>query len=208
MLRATLVIPADLWLIIRAIVLLPPRVAWFYVRAHILARWRRDGFSLVAPARPKDLSQLLAAARGRSYAVELGTGTAWTAICLALAEPSLQMVSYDPVEHPGRAWYLGLVSSQVRDRIHFRNAVAQQGPMDGDPPVEFLFIDIGGHSRADTAAAFLAWCDSLAVDSVAAFHDYGQRFPGVAMAVAQLGLKGTQIGESLFVSRFPQAGSD
>jgi hypothetical protein len=118
------------------------------------------------------------------------------------------VVTYDPVEQPGQVWYLGLAGAEARARVHLRHEPGQRGPRDADPPVDFLFIDIGGHSRADTVAAFVAWRSSLARDAVVAFHDYGESFPGVAMAVAQLGLKGEKLGQSLFVCRFPQPAND
>jgi predicted O-methyltransferase YrrM len=200
-------VPADVRLAVRAILYLPPRVAWFYLRAHAIARRRHDEFSLVAPVRPKDLSQLIALARGRRHAVELGTGSAWTVAALALAERRLEIVSYDPVEHTHREDYLRLAGAGATARIHLRPAPAESGPDQHDPPVELLFIDIGGHSRSDTVATFRAWRDSLAPDAVVAFHDYTPLFPGVPMAVAQLGLAGRVAGESLFVWRAPEAGA-
>jgi len=184
--------------------LLPPRVALFYARAHVLARRQGDAFSLVAPARPEDLSQLLALAAGRRYVVELGTGTAWTAIALALADRRRQVVSYDPVWHTQRVSYLRIAGAQARARIRLRSQRAERGSADGDARVEFLFIDIGGHTRADTVAAFLAWHRSLASGAVVAFHDYGPHCPGVAEAVAELGLRGSVTGESLFVWHAPR----
>lgn len=62
---------ADLWLALKALALLPPRVAWFYVRAHLLAQRQRDAFSLLASARPEDLSKLLALAKGRECVVPM-----------------------------------------------------------------------------------------------------------------------------------------
>jgi predicted O-methyltransferase YrrM len=192
-------LPADLRLILRATLLLPPRVAWFYARAHVLARRRGDAYSLIAPTRPEDLSPLLRLAKGRRYVVELGTATAWTAIALALADRDREVVSYDPRPHPLRVWYLNRAGARAIARIHLRSLPGQSGPADGDPPAELLFIDIGGHTREDTVVAFLAWRDSLAPGAVVAFHDYGPHSPGVAEAVAQLGLRGHVAGQSLFV---------
>jgi Methyltransferase domain len=198
-------LPADLRLVLRAMLLLPPRVAWFYARAHVLARRRGDAFSLIAPTRPEDLSPLLRLAKGRRYAVELGTGTAWTAIALALADRHREVVTYDPRPHPLRVWYLNRAGDRAIARIHLRSLPGQSGPADGDPPAELLFIDIGGHTREDAVVAFLAWRDSLAPDAVVAFHDYGPHSPGVAAAVAELGLRGHVAGQSLFVWERPSA---
>jgi len=183
---------------------LPPRVARFYLRAHRLARRSGDGFSLLASIRPEDLTQLVRLSAHRRQVVELGTGVGWAAIALALAEPERRVISYDPVKHESRERYLQLVGAETRARIELRPERAELGPRNGDPPVELLFIDIGGHSRADTTQAFTAWRDALAPNAVVAFHDYGQAFPGVAMAVAQLGLEGSVYGRSLFACRAGQ----
>ena len=58
---------------------LPPRVARFHLRARRTARAGGDEFSLVSAAAPQDWTRLLRLARGAREAVELGTGTAWTA---------------------------------------------------------------------------------------------------------------------------------
>lgn len=205
---ATRLVPADLRLILRAGFSLPPRVAWFYVRAYALARRHHDQFSVAASARPEDLGQLLATAKGRRYVVELGTATAWTAVALALADTSRQVVSYDPVLHPQRAQYLRLAGADARARIRLRVEPGESGPADDDPPADLLFIDISRHERADTIAAFDAWRDALAPDAVVAFHDYSPQFPGVAEAVDELGLRGSLTGQTLFVWRTSQSASE
>jgi hypothetical protein len=174
-------------------------VAWFYVRAHRRARRSADRFALVAPTRPKDLATLLKIAKGKRYVVELGTGSAWTSIALLLTDRDREVISYDPVVQGDREGYLSLAAPDVRARLSLRAARAEAGPEQRDPPVELLFIDIGGHSRGDTAAAFLAWRDRCGPEGVVVFHDFGPRFPGVPMAIAQLALKGTVVGESMFV---------
>jgi predicted O-methyltransferase YrrM len=171
----------------------------FYVRAHLLARREDDVFSLSAPTRPRDLSRLLKLADRRRHVVELGTGTGWTAIALVLADRSREVISYDPVVHPLRESYVSLVGSEARARLAFRADLAQAGPREHDPGVDLLFIDIGGHGRSDTADSFLAWRDACKADAVVAFHDFGPQFPGVPLAIAQLKLTGSVIGESLFV---------
>ena len=52
-----------------------------------------------------------------------------------------------------------------------------------------------------TVAEFAAWQPHLAPGAAIAFHDYGHPdFPGVASAVAQLGLEG-EVRGGMFVSR-------
>lgn len=78
---------------------LPARVALFQWRARRLALRLGDRFSLTSATRPRDLAKLIDLARTRKCAVELGTGTAWTAISLALADRDRKVVSYDRSEH-------------------------------------------------------------------------------------------------------------
>lgn len=192
-------LPGNARLAVRALVLLPPRVARFYVRADAYARTHGDAFALTRPARPEDLAALLGVAKGRRHVVELGTGVGWTAIALALADHSRRVLSYDPVWHPHRVAYLRIAGEGARERVELRLKPGEDGPADGDQAVDLLFIDIGGHSRADTIAGFLAWRAALAPGAAVAFHDYGPAFPGVAEALGALGLTGSVLGESLFV---------
>jgi hypothetical protein len=61
-----------------------------------------------------------------------------------------------------------------------------------------LFID-STHEREGTLTEFRAWRERLAPGAVVAFHDYGHpEFPGVAQAVAELGLDG-EVHGGLFV---------
>ena len=181
---------------------LPWRVALFYRRAHRHARRSADGFSLASAARPGELAELLALARGRTMVVELGTGTAWSAIALALDDPSRRVVSYDPSVRPERMAYLKLAGSHARERIELRAEPDTRGPHVGDPSVELLFID-SEHAREPVVAAFGAWRDALAPGAVVVFHDYGHpRYPGVREAVHQLGLAGDERG-GVFVWRAP-----
>lgn len=195
--------PFDVRIALGALFRLPLRGAVFYIRAHRVARRSGDGFALSAPTRPKDLAQLLKLAKGCRHTVELGTGTAWTAVALVITDAERRVISYDPYPQQNVDEYLSLVKPQQLSRLQLRADRAERGPLQDDMPVEFLFIDIGGHSRVDTAASFLSWRDALAPGAVVAFHDYGPQFPGVPMAVAQLGLDGEQAGESLFVWRAP-----
>ena len=135
--------------------------------------------------------------------VELGTGAGWAAAALALADRRRQVITYDPAAHSRRESYFALIPARARARIHPRSEPAARGPVDGDPPVELLFIDIGGHTRMDTVVAFMAWKRALAPGAIVAFHDYGPEFPGIAQAITALGLSGEVTGRSLFIWRAP-----
>jgi predicted O-methyltransferase YrrM len=177
---------------------LPLRVARFLWRAHQRAHRLGDDFSLASAARPDELAELLAVARGRTTIVELGTGTAWSAIALALDDGARTVVSYDPVARIERLAYLDLAGDAVRDRIDLRDEPDTRGPRGGDPPVEVLFID-SLHERDSVLAAFRAWRGALAPGAAVVFHDYGHpRYPGVRDAVVELGLVGRESG-GLFV---------
>lgn len=178
---------------------LPGRVAWFFVCARWRARRIGDGFSLDSAARPHELAALLAAARGRARVVELGTGTAWSAIALALDDPTRRVVSYDPCVRVEREAYLDLVGLDTRERIDLRAEPDSQGPHDGDAPVELLFID-SLHERDAVLSAFRAWRGALAPGALTVFHDFGHpQYPGVREAVAELELSGQERG-GLFVA--------
>jgi predicted O-methyltransferase YrrM len=178
--------------------LLNPRVARFYWRAHRCARRIGDRFSLASAARPAELAELLALAHDRRAVVELGTGTAWSAIALALDDPVRRVISYDPCVRPEREAYLDLAGRGVCERIELREEPDSAGPRAGDPPVEMLFID-SQHEREPVVSAFRAWRDALAPNAVVVFHDYGHPdYPGVAQGVADLELRGTERG-GLFV---------
>jgi hypothetical protein len=62
---------------------LPASVARFLWRANRCARRIGDDFSMASAVRPAELADLLSIARGHATVVELGTGTAWSAIALA-----------------------------------------------------------------------------------------------------------------------------
>jgi predicted O-methyltransferase YrrM len=181
---------------------LPPRVARFYWRAHRRARRGGDAFSLASASRPAELAELLSLANGRRAVVELGTGTAWSAIALALDDPARTVITYDPCVRPEREAYLALVDASVRERIELRDEPDSAGPHAGDRPVELLFID-SEHEREPVTKAFRAWRDALAPDAVVVFHDYGHPdYPGVAEAIVDLGLDGRESG-GLFVWQVP-----
>ena len=181
---------------------LPWRVARFYWRARRHARHRGDRFSVASAARPGELAQLLALADGRHAVVELGTGTAWSAIALALGDPARRVLSYDPSPRAERESYLDLAGPAARERIELRAEPDTRGPHHGDPPAELLFID-SEHERQPVLAAFAAWRHALAPGAVVVFHDYSHPdYPGVRQAVVELGLDGLQVG-GLFVWRAP-----
>jgi predicted O-methyltransferase YrrM len=188
----------DMRFAVSAVRRLPLPVARFVVRARRRARRGGDVFSIASALRPAKLAVLLEAARGRRTVVELGTGTAWTTIALALADGERTVVSYD-VEHRPRAAYLALVDESVRARLRFVTAPGDSGPgeMTG---VDLLFID-SSHEREPTLAEIAAWRPALAPDALVVFDDYGHPdYPGVAEAVAALEATGEQRA-SLFLWR-------
>jgi predicted O-methyltransferase YrrM len=188
-----------LWLSLRV---LPVRVGrfWWHARRH--ARRAGDLFSLNSAARPAELAQLLALARGCAVVVELGTGTAWSAIALALEDRTRRVVSYDPCLRPEREAYLDLAGDAVRERIDLRNEPDTAGPRPQDARAQLLFID-SSHERDSVVGAFRAWRSALAPGAIVVFHDYGHPdYPGVRDAVAELDLSGQASG-GVFVWRAP-----
>ncbi|HEY4997005.1 MAG TPA: class I SAM-dependent methyltransferase, partial [Solirubrobacteraceae bacterium] len=158
---------------------LPRPVALFVWRAHRHARRTADQFSLASAARPSELAALLRLARGCSAVVELGTGSAWSAIALALDDPTRRVISYDPSVRPQRDGYLGLVGADVCDRIDLRAEPDSRGPRPDDRQAQLLFVD-SQHERDPVMTAFRVWRDALAPDAVAVFHDYDHPdYPGV-----------------------------
>src|SRR5690242_18590681 len=107
---------------------LPLRVATFLWRARRHAVRSRDRFSLNSAIRPAEVVELLALARGRSAIVELGTGTGWSALVLALDDGGRRVVSYDPVVRAEREHYLAMVDLSVRERIDLRDEPDTSGP--------------------------------------------------------------------------------
>ncbi len=186
-----------------ALRVLPPRVARFFWRAHRHARRTDDRFSLASAARPAELAELLALARDRTVVVELGTGTAWSAIALALDHPARQVVSYDPCVRPEREAYLELAGPQARGRIELREEPDSRGPRADEAPVELLFID-SSHERESVLTAFRAWRHALAPGAVVVFHDYDHpSYPGVRQATIELGLSDGCERGGLFTWRGP-----
>ncbi len=168
---------------------LPPDVALFMLRARRRALRDGDVFSLASAIRPRELRSLLELARGRGSIVELGTGTAWSTIALALAEPRSRVSSYDPVVRSERESYLALVRGDVRERIELLAERDSEGPQ-GREEVDLLFID-SEHNRDPVMAAFRAWRPVLGAGALVVFHDYDHpSYPGVREAVTALGLDG------------------
>jgi predicted O-methyltransferase YrrM len=162
-----------------------------------VARRTGDEFSLVSAMRTDELGRLLTLARGRRVVVELGTGTAWTAIALALADAERRVLSYDPIAREERERYLDLART-ARERIELIEQPGEAGPPGGAPPAELVFID-SSHERDETIAAFSAWSGHLTKNAVVAFHDYDEPlYPGVTEAVRELGLDGEVYGH-LFI---------
>jgi predicted O-methyltransferase YrrM len=174
-------------------------VAWFQARARRAARADDDEFSLVSATRPGDLARLLRLARGRREVVELGTGTAWTAISLALADPARRVTTFDPIIRPERQTYLQLAGPRARARVELRDEPGDRGP-GGLRGVDFLFVD-SSHEREDTVREFEAWRPALAPGAIVVFDDYDHPdYRGVRAAIEQLDLPGEQAG-TLFVHR-------
>lgn len=182
--------------------LLPPRVAWFWLRARRLAASSGDTFSQASVARVEELERLLTLARGRRAVAEIGTGTAWTAIALALDDGSRRVLTLDPVARAERERYLAL-AGRAASRIELLTEGGETGPRAGGGPFDFVFVD-SSHERAETIATFRAWEPAVAPGGVVVFHDYGSPdYPGVAEAIADLGLEGSA-EPPLFVWRKPR----
>jgi predicted O-methyltransferase YrrM len=178
---------------------LAPRVALFMWRARRVALNTGDEFSIASAIRPAELATLIELAREARVVFELGTGTAWSALALAVADRRRRIVTYDPSVRAERERYLALVSANDRERIEFRAQPDSDGPLPGEA-VDLLFVD-SSHERDAVLLAFRAWSDSLRPGAVVAFHDYGHpSYPGVREAIEELGLNGHAVG-GLFVWR-------
>ena len=179
---------------------LPWKVRWFYLRAWRWAILHDDAGALTGSAWPVQVAALRRLAADRRAVVELGTGKALTTVALAVADHERRVISYDTYVWPTRNRYLALAPRGVREHIELRERPAEQGPEPGDDPVELLFID-SSHELDATIAEFKAWSAALAENAVVAFHDYGNPdYPGVAAAVARLGLEGEAV-DGMFVWR-------
>ncbi len=175
---------------------LPSRVALFMLRARVVALRAGDPFSLSSATRPRNLALLLQLARGRRRVVELGTGTGWTALALALDDPGRQVTTFDTTVREQRRRYAALAGAAA-DRVTFVDEAGISGPRDGRA-VELLYID-SSHERQPTVDEFAVWHPVLAPGAAVVFDDYDHPvYPGVREAVAELGLVGEQRG-TLFV---------
>ena len=182
---------------------LPPRVALFLWRARRHAARSGDLFSLASAIRPAEVAVLLELARGRVRVIELGTGTGWSAIALALDDPERRVTTYDPTVRPERDAYFAMVSAAVRRRVELRNEPDVAGPGPGES-AELLFID-SAHDRESVLAAFGAWHGALMPGALVAFHDYGHpQFPGVREGILELALDGQGRG-GMFIWRAPDS---
>ena len=179
--------------------LLPPRVALLQMRARVRARRLGDVFSLTSATTPNKLGLLLRLAQRRRYAVELGTGTAWATIGLAVADPLREITSFDVVARPEREQYLALLGEQDRSRIELVDAAGATGPR-SRRPVELLYVD-SSHDGEQTVAEFRAWEPVLAPGALVVFDDYDHPdYPGVREAIEDLRLTGEQ-RDFVFVHR-------
>jgi predicted O-methyltransferase YrrM len=184
---------------------LPPRVALFQWRARRLAARIGDEFGPLSATRARDLATLLDLARGSARVVELGTGSAWTAISLAVADTHRTVVTYDPIDRPERERYLELVGRPVRSRVTLVSAAGHDGPRDGGT-VDLLYID-SAHDEQSTIREVEVWRPSLADGALIVFDDYTHpEYPGVRRAVERLGLRGEQHG-TLLVHRTGAGGA-
>jgi Methyltransferase domain len=155
-------------------------------------------------SRPGNLATLLELARGRRTVVELGTGTAWATAALVVDDDARRVLSFDPIVRPERERYLALLDDRQRARLELVAAPGAEGAARADG-VELLFID-SSHERGPTVDEFRAWRPRLAAGAVVVFDDHGHPdWPGVAEAVAELGLAG-EVRGGLFVWRAPAGG--
>lgn len=185
----------------RVLLALPPRVALFYSRARRLAARTGDEWSLGSATKPESLGRLLAVAHGRRRVVEIGTGTAWTTIALALADRDRRVLSFDPIVRPERERYLDL-AGRARARVDIVDGPGEAGLGNRPGPVDLVFVD-GSHERERTIETFRVWSETVEPGGAIAFHDYGNdEYPGVTEAIRELGLEG-RVERDLFVWRRP-----
>jgi predicted O-methyltransferase YrrM len=172
---------------------LPLDVAMFMLRARRTAQRGRDDFSLLSATRPANLALLLELAHGRRRVIELGSGTGWTALALAIDDPEREVVSFDPIYRPERQRYAELVGTAVRARVTFVQDPGVAGPQ-SQTPVDLLYID-SSHERQETIDELHAWRPVLRPGARVIFDDYEHpHYPGVREAVAELELPGEQRG--------------
>jgi predicted O-methyltransferase YrrM len=177
-------------------------VGLFYSRARRTAARTGDEWSLRSATGPESLALLLRLARGRRSVIEIGTGTAWTTVALALADRGRRVLSFDPKVWPERQRYLDLARDDAIARIELVAAGGEDGPGERTLRADMLFVD-GSHERDLTVRTFESWRPALAPGAIVAFHDYDNpRYPGVTEAIRALGLEGEAVGD-VFVWRRP-----
>ena len=182
---------------ILALRVLPRRAALFYVRASLRALRLDDRWSFWSTLPPRELSLLVELTRGRKAVVELGTGTGWTTLVMALSEPQCVVRTYDTLEKPHRAAYLALAAPEARERVVLLNGRGEEAEPPSEP-IDLLYVD-SNHDRAVVRRSFERWRDSIACGGFAAFDDYANdNYPGVREAIAELGLQGRTAGR-LFI---------
>ena len=143
---------------------------------------------------------LLRIARGRRRVAEIGTGTAWTAAALALADRERRVLTLDPRVRPERDRYLELAGRDAASRIEFVAAGGEDGPPNGGWQPDMLFVD-GSHDRELTVRTFRNWQPALGPGAIVAFHDFDNpAYPGVTEAIRELRLEGGVVGD-VFVWR-------
>lgn len=179
---------------------MPRSVAAFQWRAARAASRTHDEFAQVSATRARNLKTLLNASEGRKQVVELGTGSAWTTISLALADSTRVVDSYDVVARP-KDLYLRLIPPTCRSRLRFFEQPGEQGAEGRDRgSVDLLYID-SSHMREDTIREVEAWRPVLTAEASIVFDDYSHPdYPGVREAVEELRLEGESYG-ALFVHR-------
>jgi len=187
---------------LRATTRMPIRASLFFMRAMWRAWRTNDRTSIRSATHPRELARLLRAARGAQNVVEVGTGMAWTAIALTVADPTRQVTSLDTWERPERDRYLALLAPRDRQRLRLVDGRGEDGPGNLVDSVDFLFID-SSHTREETVQTFESWRDAVRPGGTIAFHDYGNPdYPGVREAIEELGLRGEE-SHLLFVWRKP-----
>ena len=185
-----------------ALLRLPPRVTVFYLRALLTAKRSGDRVGPNIAARPVELGPILRAAKGARRVAEIGTGTAWTAAALTLADPERTVVSLDVLARPERDRYVDLMPAPARRRLSLLVQPGEQGPPPEVEELDFLFID-SSHEREETVRTFGLWSQRLRPGCAVAFHDHGNpTYPGVTAAIRELGLEGEE-SHLLFLWRKP-----
>ena len=175
-------------------------MALFQWRAWRLCARIDDEFGRVSATTPRKLQAILELAGNGRVVVELGTAHGWTAISLALADPTREVISYDPLERPGPPQYLELVPEQVRRRVTLIVDRGDSGPRDSRS-VDVLYVDTA-HDRDDTLRELEAWRPVLRDGAWVVLDDFTHPdFPGVKEAVDELRLEGEERA-GMFVHRF------